>query len=416
MIEIIKNKIKKNKVLLQNFSYLSLLQLFVVLMPLVTYPYLIKVLGLNLYGKVVYAQVIISYFSIFINFGFTNSATRDVSINRDNSNKLDEIVSSILIIKFILWLVSLGILILIIFLIPDLSTDKWFYVFSFGICFNELLFPQWFFQGIEKMKYITIINLIPRSFFLILTFVFINTKSDYIYVPLLNGIGSLIAGCTGLYVVFVNEKIKFRFQTAKTLVLYVKESAPLFFSVFVISIKDKFNVIFVGIFLGMNGVAIYDFGIKIMTVLIQPIEIISNTVYPKIAKEKNMDFMKKITKYTFVLLFFLVAFFEVFLSYIVDFVGSSMREAIFPTRILLIIPLVYSISIPLSRNCITALGKYRILFFGMFLTVIFYLFLIGLGFAFKILNYVTSFVIISLAVSVFELLYRIVVVRKYKLL
>jgi O-antigen/teichoic acid export membrane protein len=97
--------------------------------------------------------------------------------------------------------------------------------------------------------------------------------------------------------------------------------APLFFSVFVISIKDKFNVILLEFFLN-EWVTIYDFVIKIMTVLIQPIEIINNTVYPKIAKEKKYEFMKKITKYT-LFIDFISYLLSGFLSFVIDFVNCQ---------------------------------------------------------------------------------------------
>ena len=83
-------KIRSNKVLVQNFSYLSALQIFNLLIPLITYPYLIRVVGKETYGLVVFAQAIIGYLVILTDFGFNISATREVSVSLESlqPNKL----------------------------------------------------------------------------------------------------------------------------------------------------------------------------------------------------------------------------------------------------------------------------------------------------------------------------------------
>ena len=62
------DKLSRNKTVLANFSYLSILQVFTILFPLLTYPYLLRVIGLELYGVIVFAQAIINYVSLVINF------------------------------------------------------------------------------------------------------------------------------------------------------------------------------------------------------------------------------------------------------------------------------------------------------------------------------------------------------------
>jgi len=150
--------INNNKKIIENFSYLSILQILNLALPLITYPYLIKVLGADLYGMIIYSQVIISYFSIIINYGFEASATKDISVNRRNKIKISNIVSSVLEIKLFLWLISFIILLILIYLLPSFSNNKILYLFTFTLTFNEFLFPVWYFQGMEKMKFITLIN------------------------------------------------------------------------------------------------------------------------------------------------------------------------------------------------------------------------------------------------------------------
>lgn len=79
----IKEKVARNKTVLANFSYLSILQVFTILFPLLTYPYLLRVIGLELYGVIVFAQSIIIYISLVINFGFNMSSAKEVAIHKE---------------------------------------------------------------------------------------------------------------------------------------------------------------------------------------------------------------------------------------------------------------------------------------------------------------------------------------------
>ena len=416
MIKKIKFLILDNKKIVENFSYLSLIQIFNMLLPLITYPYLISILGLELYGTVIFAQVLATYFSILINFGFNVSATKDVSIYRDNPIKLSEIVSSVYIIKVILWFISLVILLITIYLMEFDTKKTLLYLFSFSICFNELMFAQWFFQGIEKMKFTTVINLVIRGSFVCFIFLFVKEKDDYLLVPLFNGIGAFIGGILTIYIIFYKENVKFNIVDTKKAFLYLKESFPLFASNVIISIKDRFNIVFIGMFIGMHGVLIYDIGVKIMALLMQPISIVNNAIYPKVAIEKNMNIVKKTMKYSFFIMLVGILILQPFISDIIELINKDIVDSTMPTRVLLIAPIVFSISFPLAHNCIVVFGKYKILLVGMLLTTLFYLMLILTGYLFNMLTNVTVFAVITVLVYSFELLYRYVICKKMNLI
>lgn len=201
------DKLSRNKTVLANFSYLSLLQVFTILFPLLTYPYLLRVIGLELYGVIVFAQTIINYVSLVINFGFNMSGARDVAVHKEDKERLSRIVSSTYLCKFILWIVCLIVYLSVISIVPFFRDYYWVYILSFLLTLNELLLPIWFFQGIEKMKYITIVNLSARLLFVAAIFLFVREREDYLLVPFLNGIGTILAGGLSLYIVLGKEKI-----------------------------------------------------------------------------------------------------------------------------------------------------------------------------------------------------------------
>ena len=204
----LKERLGRNKTVLANFSYLSILQVFTILFPLLTYPYLLRVIGLELYGVIIFAQAIINYVSLVINFGFNMSGARNVAVYKEDKALLSRIVSSTYLCKFILWLICLVVYLSVISIVPFFRDHYWVYLLSFLLTFNELLLPIWFFQGIEKMKYITVVNLSARLLFVAAIFLFVHEQEDYLIVPLLNGIGAVFAGCLSLYIVLRKERIK----------------------------------------------------------------------------------------------------------------------------------------------------------------------------------------------------------------
>ncbi len=272
-----------NKGMIANFGYLSALQVLNLILPLVTYPYLIRVLGSEVFGTVIFAQAIAAYFSMIINYGFNITATRDVSVNRDNSERINQIISGVLTLKSLLWLASLVLLVILVFAVPQLRGDKWLYLFSFGICFQELLLPVWYFQGTEKMKYITIFQFVSRASFVALIFIFVTQPGHYLLVPVFYGLGALLGGIGALVLLFNLKGVRFISQPLSQLKFMLKDGLAIFFSRVSSVITERANVLVIGSFLGMSQVAYYDFAIKILHALKLPADILVQTVFPRIA-------------------------------------------------------------------------------------------------------------------------------------
>jgi len=345
-----KHKIKKYihnyNVLLRNFSYLTVLQLFNLLVPLITYPYLIRVLGPETYGLIIFVQAIISYLLIIVSFGFMTSATKAISIHRDEQDKLSEIVSSVLIIKGILFFLSLVMLSVTLFIIPAAAGYEALFLLSMWLCLYDVILPTWYFQGLEKMGYIAYLSLISRSLFLCLIFVFIDSSEDYLLLPVINGIGALISGIAALYIIFVKHKVQFKAQSYKTLKLYFIDSMLIFGSIFSVKIYASANRLIIGTFFGLAQVSYYDLAEKLSVLIKTPIQIIGQTLFPRVSKEKNLRFIRKF--FYFILVFSILILIVSSVtagSMITIFGGGEMLLAIpiFKILIISIIPVTFSL-------------------------------------------------------------------------
>ncbi len=330
----LKKSITNNKSLVENFSYLSLLQIFNLVLPLLSYPYLIRILGVSTYGKIIFAQAIISYFAIFVGFGFNISATKEVSIHRNDKSKLSEIVCSVLVIKFLIFFIALLFLLPILLYYEKASENKILYLTTLWVCIYEIVFPSFYFQGIEKMKYSSIISLIVRSIFVVLVFIFIRLESDYLYVPILNLLGTVLVGISSIYIIFYSHKLRFYFPELRVLKYYFKESIPVFLSNVSIQIYVSTNKVLIGMFLGMAEVSYYDMADKILNILRIPQGIISQTVFSKVSRDNNIFFTKKIFNFSLLLngILFLLLF--VFSDFIIVTLGG---EQMLPSKWVVII-------------------------------------------------------------------------------
>ncbi|MGH6759702.1 oligosaccharide flippase family protein [Bacteroides hominis] len=222
--------IKPYKGLISNFSYLSVLEVLKVVFPLLTVPYLFRVLGVDIYGLVVFAQSIIAYLSILISFGLEIKATKDIAVYREDKKKLSEIVLTITYLKFLLFLSVALIFVIIVFTSSFFASHKLLYILSLSIVFNDIMLPYWYFQGIEQMKYITLIRFTVVSVFTALTFIVIRSPEDYIYVNLLQGVGGVVGGGMIYYLIFIKHSLSFYIPPLDTAKLYFKESLPFFSS------------------------------------------------------------------------------------------------------------------------------------------------------------------------------------------
>ena len=289
-----KDKANDKKSLIENFLSLSVLQGVNMVLPLVTFPYLVRVLGIENFGLVNFSLSVIGYFSILVSFGFELSATKEISINRDNKEKISEIFSAVMCIKTGMFIISFIILTLLICFIDSMNEHLILYYTTFGIVLGNVLFPSWFFQGIEKMKYITIISVITRILFTIFIFVVVRGKDDFIFVPLLNSIGSILGGVIALRIIFKTYSIKLYIPAKQTIFLQLKDSYYYFISRVANNGSRYFSTTIIGAYFGYTIVGYYTLVEKIFYAFTSFGGLVSQSIYPYMSRTKDLKNLKKI--------------------------------------------------------------------------------------------------------------------------
>lgn len=406
MLKKIKNKIntQEKKRLVSNFFSLSVLQVFTYILPLITLPYLVRVLGTEKFGLVMFAQAFIIFFHIFVDFGFSLSATREIAIHRDNKQKITEIFSAVMSIKVILIFISFIMLTLIVFFFDKFSNDWELYYLTFLWVIGQALFPIWYFQGIEKMKYITIVNIASRVIFTLLVFVVIQKESDYIYVPLVNGLGFIVGALISLWIVHKNFKQSFQFYNIEILKHYFLESAEFFWSRISLTLYTSSNAFVLGLFTNNTMVGYYSIAEKLYQAMQQIYQPIVQALYPYVAKHKNIKLFKKI--------FTLSVLVNILVIILLYFIGQYVFDLLFTTNIgeeslnvfyiLLIAAMVVVPSILLGYPYLGALGYAKYANISVIYASIFHL--LGLGaliLSEQVTIYNVAFLVVATEVLVF---------------
>jgi len=355
------------KRLIENFLSLSVLQIANYILPLITLPYLVRVLGPEKFGLIAFSQAFIGYFMILTDYGFNLSATRDISINRENKEKVSEIFSSVMIIKLALMIISLILMSVIIFSFEKFRQDWIVYYLTFGMVVGQVLFPVWFFQGIEKMKYITFLNILAKVIFTVAIFIFVKEASDYLYVPLLNSLGFIIAGILGLWIVFRDFEVSFKVPSLEILKHHLKDGFPLFLSIASIPLFNDTNIVVLGIFADNTAVAIYTLSARIIGVLIASQSPLVNAIFPWVSKEIKIDpintiyKLKKIRNLGSVIYFVILTTIGLLSIWLIPFIfGDAFKQSIYPFIIMLYVPLIVYIANIYGNQILINLGKNKL--------------------------------------------------------
>jgi PST family polysaccharide transporter len=287
-----------------NFLSLVILQGINYLVPLIVFPYLVRVLGIDGFGLYSFIFAIIMYGVMLSDYGFDLSATRLISLHANNMSKTNEIFSSVMIIKFAISLLYLGILTLLVLFVDKFSQHAYLYFIGFGFVIGQVLFPIWFFQGIEKMRYITILNATAKLIFTLLILIYVHNKDDLYLVLLFNSLGSIVAGIIALYIAVKKFNISFYLPSLENIKFYLKDGWYIFTSRIAVELYVTSNVIILGFFATNEIVGYYSIVEKIVRAIGSMLEPLTRTVFPYLAKvyeeSKELFFKRNIQ------LFFLI--------------------------------------------------------------------------------------------------------------
>jgi polysaccharide transporter, PST family len=306
-----KLKNKDSKTIIHNTFSLLILQSSLYILPLILLPYLVRVIGIENFGLLAFATATISFFRGIVEYGFNLTATKQISNNKNDNTKLNEIFSSVIISKFIIATISFIILLILISFFEKFQINKNIFIITFLIIFGDVFFPIWFFQGIENMRLITYIQITYKSIFVILVFLFVKEKTDYILVPLLDSIGAIIASFVSLLIIKTKYNISFKFTNITNVFFQIKDAYHVFLSRITVVIYMSINTFLLGIFTNNELVGFYSIAEKIYMAIRGLLLPFTQAIFPYLNRKYNeskYNYYILIKKISFIYLFVLILF------------------------------------------------------------------------------------------------------------
>lgn len=395
--------IKRNNKLVINFFSLSSLQVLNTLLPLITFPYLIRVIGFELFGLLSFAIAFVNYFQVISEYGFNLTGTKDISIYDGNHFKQNLVYNEIMTSKIVLTIVSFLLMIGIVYTIPYFDKHWEIYYLTFGIVIGQTLFPYWFFQGIQEMKFITYFNVMSKTLFTFLIFIFVKTKTDYWLVPLFTSLGYIVSSIISLFYLRFRKNIKFQMQPLSTVKKCLKDGKYVFLSQVKIVFFNNFNILVLGFVSGNIAVGIYTSAEKIMRGIINLHAPVVASVFPHFSilintsREKALVQIKKIARIgTTIYILILIPFFIFSKEFVILLYGSKGIQSALIIQILIVIPITIFLNNLLGTQILVNLGKQKIFF-----KVMLYSFLINLICVYP-LTYYFSYIGTSISVLITE--------------
>lgn len=332
------------KVVMKNVASLSTLQAITYLLPVIILPYLFRVIGPEKFGLIAFAQAFVQYFMILTDYGFNISATKEISLYRDEHVKVSNAFSSVMIVKIALAFLSLLTLGIIVYFIPKFRKDWIIYVFSFGAVVGNTLFPVWFFQGTEKMKHIADLNIIGGFVYVFFIFFFVRGPQDYFMVPLVNSSVFLITGIMGQYIVFRRFRVSFKFQGYKNIRRQLAAGWDIFISIAAINAYTTTRVFTIGLLTNNTITGFYSIAERIANFFQTfPLASFSQAIFPRLSKifhknkNKALKIIQRVQHITTNIALICLPLIFIFSDLIVKIVcGQIYQETVLSLRLLLI--------------------------------------------------------------------------------
>lgn len=273
----------------QNFLSLSLWNMALIVLSFITMPYLIRVIGLERYGLLAIAQAFIQFFTFLLDYGFNYSSVREISVNRHDAAKVSSIFSAVMMLKLIFLGIVFFIVIASCMLFSRFRNDWQLYILTFSCLIGYGLSPSFLLMGMERMKIMVYFSS-STIVFTLLIFVFVKSKDDFMMVPILNGLGSLLSAQAAHWFVRKNMHITWTFPQAKQVMCELKDGARMFFSNLLAIGHSNVRIFLVGILRGNVITAYYVVGERLLSMMvIFPLGVLTQALYPRLCHVFEKD-------------------------------------------------------------------------------------------------------------------------------
>jgi O-antigen/teichoic acid export membrane protein len=366
-------KLLKTIVLHKQFQKLGIYgfgQLFNLATPLLVVPYIVSVCGEENFGKTSVGMAIAFFLIVFVDFGSDIVGVREVAVNRDNPKILNKIFTLTYVVKAIILFLVLLIMSFVFVEFSYFKTEKTMFFLGFSVLIGQFFNPTWFLQGIENVKWITLLNIFSKTIYLFGIFFTVKSESDYVYINLWWGLGMIISNFLFFILIIKKNHFSFLLVNKEEVVNHIKNDFSIFSSQIFVSLQMYAPIVLVSYF-GNNLMAgQYRIVEQIIVIFKTYIHLFFNYVFPKVCYLMEVDYKQAIKNWiiyngvNLVLVIISMSFFYIYSYEVVSYFNPTNRYILSNLlQIAVFIPLLLAISIPLKQLILAF--NYKFFYIGL---------------------------------------------------
>lgn len=363
----------------RNFFHLFIVQMSNYIFPLITLPYLGRVLGVGNFGHLIFAAAVVQYFIMVTDYGFSLSATRTIAINKNNIKVINDVFSSVLYAKIFLMIICFILLNVLYVFIPGVSLTLLY--ISFLAVVGNILFPFWFFQGVERVKEVSYLTTVSKFIVLLGIFIFVRNSSDTNIAAFFQSSGMVLSGIFSIIYMKKRKLASICKPNLKSIKRELISGFSLFLSTVATSFYTTLNVVILGFY--STPLILGNFGAadKLRNALQSMLFPLHQVIFPRASQEFSRGETTRavLSRYGYI-----IAFQGVIISLLMYFFGDFATRLYYGAKydlaphyfvLLSPLPFIVSLAVVFGTLGLSAAGKNALLskiyMFGAILHVIY---------------------------------------------
>ena len=360
----------QQKSLKLNFIMNAVLTISAFIFPLISFPYVSRILGPSGTGNVSFATSIVAYFALFAQLGIPTYGIRATARVRDDKELLSRTVQEIFIINILMSILTYIIFFVVLNIVPQMSDDKLLFMIVSSTIFFNAIGMDWLYKGLEKYTYITTVSILFKFIALILMFILIHQKSDYVIYGAISIFAASASNICNL--LNVHKYIYLKPIGNYDFKVHLRPICIFFAMACATTIYTNLDTVMLGFMKSNTEVGYYNAAVKIKTILLGVVTSLGAVLLPRASYyiENNLiDEFKRISSkaINFVILisFPLALYFIIFAKEGIFFLsGDAYAKAILPMQILMPTLIFIGLTNIMGIQMLIPLGKEKVVLYS----------------------------------------------------
>ncbi|SAK89644.1 polysaccharide biosynthesis protein [Caballeronia hypogeia] len=283
----------------KNFTILMTLQVSTYLAPLLTLPWLARVLGPSEYGRLSFGLAFTAYFISITNYSFSLTATPKISINRENRALRSQVFWETILTQMALAMAGLVVLVALTSVVPYLEENRELLLIGYGQAIGAMLIPTWYFQGIEDLGVLSALVFLGRALSIPAMYLFVRERNDVYIAMAVNALVPLLSGIAICAYLWSRRELDFVPVSVRTIHGRLKEGWSVFMATALADIYASSNIVILAFIAGNVAGGYFAAADKLIRAALNMLSPLKTAAYPRVsflmhhAKDDAFAFLRK---------------------------------------------------------------------------------------------------------------------------